>query len=211
MHADDNRPRRSRCSTRPAAPVRPPTSPSNGAALDHDRHLSGRARPRAPAADGRALPVLPARRLAEGRAKGERACRPRRCRRPRHERHPPRVRLRARASTSRSSRSPTTPTSGGHEPRRRSTRRSGGTRSSSCSTTSPTRTRRRCVSPGRSRSRACRRTARWRSPAAPSTTTGAVNTERVEDAVARRRGVRADDPRQPAHGRDPERPQGTSG
>ena len=36
--------------------------------------------------------------------------------------------------------------------------------------------------------------------------TGAINADAVEDASQWRRSVRADDPRQPPHGRHPERP-----
>ena len=111
-----------------------------GPPLDHRRHQPRRPRARAHAPDGRALPVLPARGLARGRARRGRADRPSR-RRPR-----PLAATSARASstsasrTSPSSRSPRTPTSTRACRARRSTPPSPATPTPSCSTTSPTRT-----------------------------------------------------------------------
>ena len=70
-----------------------------GPALDHDRHVPGRARARAPAAHGRAVPVLPARRLRRRAARRRASCSatplpPAEVDR----RHSPRLRLRAGAA-----------------------------------------------------------------------------------------------------------------
>ena len=179
-----------------------------GPALDHDRHVARRARARAHAADGRAVPVLPACRLAGGRSEGGRAHR--------HSRSPPtrptddirkgfvyervphvtlksiannpdikegmsREEIDAAIAPPRRHRAALRPALRGQEegPRRRAVHR-----------------REPVAAP-------VARVRRQRATAAPRAT-------RTAASRLRRRRLRADDPRQPAQGRRPER-EATSG
>ena len=121
------------------------------------------------------------------------------------ERHPSRIRLRARAAHHPRSRSRTTPTSCEGCRARRSTRRSAVMRSTSCSTTSPTRTRGRSASPGRSRSRALSPHRSLGFAGSAVGDGGRRERRHRYRAGTRRRRVRAVDHGQPAGGGDPER------
>ncbi len=141
-------------------------SPSSGAAVDHHRHQSRRARARPHSAHVRSLPLLPARRLARGRGEGGRAHRRDSAgrQRPRGDvrkgfvyKRVPHITLKSIAQNPDITRR--------HEPRRDRRGDRPARRDASCSSTSPTRTARRSASPAASPSRACRRTE-------SSTTTG---------------------------------------
>ena len=152
MHADVHRPGRPRA--RPDMWLRHDRVRRRavGAALDHDRYFARRAGARAPAAHGRAIPLVPARRLRRGPREGAGAHRASRSRGSefaddiRHGFVYERVQHITLKSIANN------PDIKEGMPRARSTRRSSGTPTSSCSTTSRSRTRRRSASPARSRS-----------------------------------------------------------
>ena len=85
------------CSTRLAVPARPQRRRAVGSSLDHHRHLARGARARPRPHHGRALPVLPARRLARRPDQGSRGHPHRALVAADPRQHPPRLRLRARA------------------------------------------------------------------------------------------------------------------
>ena len=110
---------------------------------------------------GAQVPVLPARRLAEGRRRRGRAVGGR-CRRDADRRHPPRVRLRAGAAHHAEVDRQQPRHQGGHEPRGDRRGDQPARRLRAALRQAVRGQARRCGSPGRSRSRACRRTVRWR-------------------------------------------------
>ena len=154
-----------------------------GATVDHDRHVARRARARAPAADGRAVPLLPARRLAPRAARRSSRSPARRCRRQSSTddiRHG--LRLRAGAAHHAEVDRQQPRHQGGDEPRGDRRGDQAARRLRAALRQAVRGHARRSASPGRSRSRACRRTAR--SPFARRARSRARETEAAKDADA---------------------------